>query len=116
MAQYRLGTLYEHGQGVAIDPDKAAQWYELSAAQGNRKAMHNLAFFMRPGRTWQMPRAGLLKLPLWVCRIPSSTWQFCMKRGDGVPQSLVDAFKWYSIAAAAGDLESSARVAACNPS
>ena len=32
------------------------------------------------------------------------------ERGDGVPQSLVDAFKWYSIAAAAGDVESKARV------
>ena len=32
------------------------------------------------------------------------------ERGDGVPQSLVDAFKWYSIAATAGDVESKARV------
>jgi localization factor PodJL len=32
------------------------------------------------------------------------------ERGDGVPQSLVDAFKWYSIAAAAGDTESKARI------
>jgi localization factor PodJL len=32
------------------------------------------------------------------------------ERGDGVPQSLLDAFKWYSIAAASGDTESKARV------
>ena len=32
------------------------------------------------------------------------------ERGDGVPQSLIDAFKWYSIAAAAGDAESKARL------
>ena len=32
------------------------------------------------------------------------------ERGDGVLQNLVGAFKWYSIAAAAGDVESGARV------
>ncbi len=32
------------------------------------------------------------------------------ERGDGVPQSLLDAYKWYSIAAAAGDTESKARI------
>jgi localization factor PodJL len=32
------------------------------------------------------------------------------ERGDGVPQSLVDAYKWYSIAAATGDTESKARI------
>ena len=32
------------------------------------------------------------------------------ERGDGVPQSLLDAYKWYSIAAAAGDAESKQRM------
>ena len=32
------------------------------------------------------------------------------ERGDGVPQSLLDAYKWYSIAAAAGDTESKQRM------
>jgi len=49
VAQYRLGTLYEHAQGVAADPAKAAHWYELAANQGNRKAMHNLAVFYAGG-------------------------------------------------------------------
>jgi localization factor PodJL len=34
------------------------------------------------------------------------------ERGDGVPQSLIDAYKWYAIAAAAGDSESKARLSA----
>ena len=33
-----------------------------------------------------------------------------MERGEGVQQSLVDAYKWYSIAAAGGDAESKARI------
>ena len=31
VAQYRLATLYEHGQGVAADPVQAAHWYETAA-------------------------------------------------------------------------------------
>ena len=34
------------------------------------------------------------------------------ERGDGVPQSLLDAYKWYAIAAAPGDTESKSRIAA----
>ncbi len=32
------------------------------------------------------------------------------ERGLGVPQSLLDAYKWYAIAAAQGDSESRARI------
>jgi localization factor PodJL len=32
------------------------------------------------------------------------------ERGDGVPQSLLDAFKWYAIAGAQGDAESKLRL------
>jgi len=51
VAQYRLGTLYERGQGVAVDSVKAMHWYELAASQGNRKAMHNLAVAYASGPT-----------------------------------------------------------------
>jgi len=33
------------------------------------------------------------------------------ERGEGVPQSLTDAYKWYAIAAATGDAEAKARMA-----
>ena len=110
VAQYRLGTLYEHGQGVAADPAKAAHWYELSAAQGNRKAMHNLAVFYAAKRN--MPDAARWFAKAASLGLSDSEFNLAVlyERGDGVPQSLVDAFKWYSIAAAAGDVESKARV------
>jgi TPR repeat protein len=33
-AQYALGGLYEHGQGVTQDDEKAAKWYGIAAKQG----------------------------------------------------------------------------------
>ena len=110
VAQYRLGTLYEHGQGVAADPVKAAHWYGLSADLGNRKAMHNLAVILAA-------RKDMADAVRWFARaaglgLPDSQFNLAIlyERGDGVPQSFADAFKWYAIAAAAGDAESRARM------
>jgi localization factor PodJL len=110
VAQYRLGTLYERGQGVAADPAKASHWYELSAAQGNRKAMHNLAVFYASRK--DMANAARWFAKAAALGLSDSEFNLAVlyERGDGVPQSLVDAFKWYSIAAVAGDIESKARV------
>jgi localization factor PodJL len=110
VAQYRLGTLYERGQGVTADPAKASHWYELSAAQGNRKAMHNLAVFYASKK--DMANAARWFAKAAALGLSDSEFNLAVlyERGDGLPQSLIDAFKWYSIAAAAGDVESKARV------
>ena len=41
-AQFRLGSLYENGDGVPRDFAKARQWYERAAAQGEAKAQFYL--------------------------------------------------------------------------
>ena len=113
VAQYRLGTLYERGQGVAVDGVKAVHWYGLAAAQGNRKAMHNLAVAYASGTGGKKNMAEAARWFAKAAALGLSDSQFNLavlyERGDGVPQSLVDAYKWYSIAAAAGDAESKAR-------
>lgn len=42
-AQFYLAYLYEHGNGVRRDHDKALMWYTLSAEQGNVEALYALA-------------------------------------------------------------------------
>jgi TPR repeat protein len=42
-AQFNLGFMYEHGQGVTSDDIEAAKWYRLAAGQGDLDAMRNLA-------------------------------------------------------------------------
>jgi localization factor PodJL len=115
VAQYRLGTLYERGQGVAVDGIKAVHWYGLAAAQGNRKAMHNLAVAYASGTGGKRSMAEAARWFAKAAALGLSDSQFNLavlyERGDGVPQSLVDAYKWYSIAAATGDAESKARMA-----
>jgi TPR repeat protein len=41
-AQFRLGLLYENGDGVPRDFAKARQWYEKAAAQGEAKSQFYL--------------------------------------------------------------------------
>ena len=45
-----LGELYAQGLGVGRDDSKAAQWYKLAAAHGDRDAMFALAMFNFEGR------------------------------------------------------------------
>jgi localization factor PodJL len=114
VAQYRLATLYQHGQGVAADPVQAAQWYETAAAQGNRKAMHNLAISFADGAAGKKDMA---EAALWFAKaaalgLPDSQFNLAVlyETGAGVPQSLAGAYQWYAIAAASGDGESKARL------
>ncbi|HKQ44893.1 MAG TPA: hypothetical protein VJS47_05810 [Rhizomicrobium sp.] len=113
VAQYRLGTLYERGQGVATDPAKAMHWYGLAANQGNRKAMHNLAVAFAGGAAG---KKNMTEAARWFAKaaalgLTDSQFNLAVlyERGDGVPQSLAEAYKWYAIAAGGGDGESKAR-------
>jgi TPR repeat protein len=45
-----LGEIYAEGLGVANDDKKAAEWYKLAAARGNREAMFALSMFRMTGR------------------------------------------------------------------
>jgi localization factor PodJL len=114
VAQYRLGTLYERGQGVAADSVKAVHWYELAANQGNRKAMHNLAVAYAGGTS---AKRNMTESARWFAKaaalgLADSQFNLAVlyERGEGVPQSLADAYKWYAIAALSGDAEAKARM------
>ena len=41
-AQFNIGSLYEHGQGVALDAVKATDWYRKAASRGHEVAQFNL--------------------------------------------------------------------------
>ena len=41
-AQWRLGLMYERGQGVSPNTQTAMKWFELAAQKGHAKAMRGL--------------------------------------------------------------------------
>lgn len=48
-AQYYLGVLYDHGEGVLRNYRTAAHWYEMAANQGHRDAEFNLGMIYYNG-------------------------------------------------------------------
>jgi len=49
LAQYNLGLIYEHGQGVAQNNEEAVRWYRLAATQQYADAQFNLGYMYENG-------------------------------------------------------------------
>ena len=49
-AQYRLGRLYDRGEGTEMDPATALIWYTKAAEQGVQEAQTNLGVLYDTGR------------------------------------------------------------------
>ena len=76
LAQFNLGMMYAHGQGVTRDAAQSVMWYGRAARQGDAGAQFNL------GESCH--RASLQG-----------------ERKDA-PESRIEAYKWYRLAAAQG--------------
>jgi TPR repeat protein len=61
-AQFYLGMLYENGDGVPEDYEKAREWYEKSAAQGDANAQFYLGLLSAFGRGGPM---DLVQAHMW---------------------------------------------------
>jgi localization factor PodJL len=114
IAEYYLGALYEHGNGVNRDSAEAIRWYQSAAMQGNRKAMHALgiAYAQGEGITKNYSEAAHWFSKAAARGLVNSQFNLAVlyERGLGLRQSLLDAYKWYAVAAASGDQESRKRL------
>lgn len=60
-AQYNLGVIYYHGEGVPRDFDKAYTWFRKAAEQDDADAQYNLGFMYGRGEGVQKDRAQSLQ-------------------------------------------------------
>ncbi|MEM8749826.1 MAG: peptidoglycan-binding protein [Pseudomonadota bacterium] len=112
-AQYSIGSLYEKGIGVSRDINTAAAWYEKAAAAGNARAMHNLAVIHAMGNPPEIA-ADMNKAVDWFKKaanfgIKDSQFNLGILYGQGmgVPQNLIESYKWFALAAKTGDTDAS---------
>jgi localization factor PodJL len=112
-AQYRLGTLYERGKGVARDTNAALGWYERAGALGNVKAMHNAAV-LAAGTDQRQPDYG--RAFKWFSLgaahgLKDSQFNLAvlLERGLGTKANAKEALFWYSMAAKQNDAEANKR-------
>lgn len=99
-AQFQLGTMYEHGEGVGVDIDRAIFWYELAANQGYVDAQFNL------GNIFQTKRKHDKKSAFWfeqAAEQGDKEAQFNIAvnyhQGIGVKKDLQKSFIWMEKAA-----------------
>ncbi|MEJ0096885.1 MAG: SEL1-like repeat protein [Bauldia sp.] len=113
VAQYRLASLYERGQGVTKDLTNAVNWYQRAADQGNINAMHNLAVLLSEGVDGVPDHDKALQWFLAAGNYGVRDSQYNLgviyARGLGTGQDLVESYKWFAIAASQGDTDASAR-------
>ena len=113
-SRYRLGNFYENGHGVERDYVRAADWYQLAAEQGNALAMHNLAVLNAKGDLGSDPD---MKSALeWFTRAAELGVKdsqvnlgILYTKGMGTRENLEEAYKWFAIAAKAGDQDAASK-------
>ena len=114
VAEFRLGSLYERGDGVTQDLGQAVAWYQRAADQGNVNAMHNLAVLLSNGVNGAAPDPKLalkwfLTAGNYGVRDSEYNLGVIYARGLGTAVDLQESYKWFAIAAQAGDTDAGAR-------
>ncbi len=109
-AEYRLGVLYDNGEGVSLDYERAAELYEVSAFKGNALALTNLARLYYLGRGVEQDLERAAELYLAAARngvqLAQRSYAGMLFRGEGLEQNTEQAINWFLQAARQGDTES----------
>ncbi len=113
-AQYRLALIYEKGDIVETDIEKALQLYEKAAKQGNVYAMHNLGVLLT--QQTEHREVDFLKASYWFQKaaefgFKDSQYNLAIlyEKGLGVKRDIVQAYVWYAIAASKADAEAASK-------
>ncbi|MEM1364166.1 MAG: SEL1-like repeat protein, partial [Pseudomonadota bacterium] len=108
-AQFRLANFLEKGMGTEQDYDAAVMWYERAVEAGNARAMHNLAVLHTEEVAGGQKVEEATRLFRDAAELGVRDSQFNLGimygRGLGVELDLVESYKWFALAARAGDTE-----------
>ena len=106
-AQFALGTMYAHGQGVPQDDAEAAKWIRLSAQRGFAPAQFLFGLINQIGdgvRGNSAAGAAWIRLAAQHGYAPAQfqLGQMHFETGEGVEHSITKEIKWYRLAAQQG--------------
>ena len=104
-AQYNLGVIYYHGQGVRQDYDEAVKWFRKAADQGHASAQFNLGVMYEKGQGIPQDHGEAAKWFRKAADQGDASTQFILGvmywMGQGIPQDYLQAYVWLNLAAAA---------------
>jgi TPR repeat protein len=108
-AQFYLAKRLQKGEGVAQNTQQAIQWYTKAAQQGVAPAQLNLAIMYLRGEGVQ---PNLQQARLWLEKAAmrgDNRASYTLALLDEKQKNLVDAYKWYDLAARDGMLDEKVR-------
>lgn len=111
-AQYMLGYMFDFGEGVSEDDEKALRWYHLAAEQGDANAQFNIGMIYDFGVTDES-RGGIhendTEAVLWYLRAAQqgqvdAQYYLGLRYlgGEGVDRDVAESVRWHRKAAAQG--------------
>ena len=105
-AQYRLGVMYDDGEGVLEDDREAARWYRRAAEQGYAAAQLDLGLMYAVGRGVDEDDR---EAAYWYRRVAGQGYASAQHRlgemyqkGEGMREDAGEAARWYRRAAEQG--------------
>jgi len=107
-AQFNLGRMYRQGENVTQDLEKAIYWYQQSANQGYTQAWIHLGQIYHDENSVQ--NLGLAFQYFQKAAEQDDTWSqnqvgLMYLEGKGILQNFEEAYKWFSKAAQAGNID-----------
>ena len=106
-AQYYLGTLYDSGRGVDINPAMAVYWYKRAAQLGHVGAQYNIGVAYAHGEGVQLSIINAVRWWRAAAMSGSINAQFNLGimylRGEGIRHDPTEAIRWWGKAAEQGD-------------
>ncbi|KAF9974353.1 hypothetical protein BGZ73_002239 [Actinomortierella ambigua] len=98
-AQFRLGDLSLHGQGVPQSDVDAFQWFQMAAEQGSVDAQMNLAKMYNDGRGLAKDLSSAFQWYQKAALQSNTDAQYCLgcmyRDGQGVAQNYTQAVTWF---------------------
>ncbi|MAO57488.1 MAG: hypothetical protein CMM61_17575 [Rhodospirillaceae bacterium] len=108
-AQFRVGRLYDVGEGTPPDGKQAVYWYGKAHGQGNRKATYNLGQIYYSGRIVTKNESSAAKYFQIAAESGHVDAQVNFGvfnlLGKGLKQDLIEGYRWLLIAKSRGDQE-----------
>ena len=106
LAQFRLGWMYDTGEGVTENDREAVKWYRLAAEQGHATAQNNLGVMYDTGEGVTKNDREAVKWYKLAAEQGHAKAQnnlgWMYRNGEGVPKNDREAVKWYRLAAEQG--------------
>lgn len=102
-AQFTLGTMYTHGQGVAQSKATAREWYHKAAAQDNAEAIYNIGLHYDQGLEIEpdivMALAYYERASALAYHMASYNAGHIYFMGEGVPEDMAKGVAYFQKAA-----------------